>query len=119
MHPEIDAFRGFSRFYTRQLGTLNEGILQTRYSLTEARILYELAAKPGTTAAELGEALRLDQGYMSRTISKLHKSRLISRKPVLTDARRTALALTKAGHAEFEILDERSNHQVRDMLRPL
>jgi DNA-binding MarR family transcriptional regulator/GNAT superfamily N-acetyltransferase len=115
--PRILAFRAFSRFYTRQLGTLNEGLLETKYSLTEARILYELATKPNTTAGELAEHLRLDQGYMSRTLARLHKARLIARKALAADARQIGLSLTKTGQAEFKIIDDRSNGQVREILQ--
>jgi DNA-binding MarR family transcriptional regulator/GNAT superfamily N-acetyltransferase len=117
--PAIQAFRAFSRFYTRQIGTLNQGILETKYSLTEARVLYELASKPNTTAGELGEQLRLDQGYVSRTLSKLHRARLIGRKAVPADGRQTRLNLTRRGLAEFKVLDERSNNQVDDILKRL
>jgi DNA-binding MarR family transcriptional regulator/GNAT superfamily N-acetyltransferase len=116
---QIQAFRSFSRFYTRQIGTLNEGLLETRYSLTEARILYEVASKPNITATELGELLRLDQGYLSRVLSRLHESRLIARKTLSADARQTGLTLTQRGLAAFRTLNERSNDQVREILRRL
>jgi DNA-binding MarR family transcriptional regulator/GNAT superfamily N-acetyltransferase len=116
---QIQAFRAFSRFYTRLIGTLDEGLLQTKYSLTEARILYELASRPNLTATELGELLRLDQGYLSRTLAKLNQSRLVGKKPLPSDARQTQLRLTKKGLAEFGTLDSRSNAQVRDILNRL
>jgi len=116
---QIQAFRAFSRFYTRLIGTLDEGLLQTKYSLTEARILYELASRPNLSATELGELLRLDQGYLSRTVAKLHKSRLVSKKLLPSDARQTQLRLTKKGLAEFGTLDSRSNAQVREILNHL
>lgn len=116
---QIQTFRAFSRFYTRQIGTLNEGLLETRYSLTEARIMYELASKPNMTAGELGELLRLDRGYLSRVLSRLHESRLIARKTLASDARQAGLTLTKRGLAAFQTLDERSNGQVRGILKRL
>jgi DNA-binding MarR family transcriptional regulator/GNAT superfamily N-acetyltransferase len=119
MDSETETFRAFSRFYTRLLGTLNEGLLETKYSLTEARILYEIAATPDLTAATLCERLQLDQGYLSRTLAKLHKSRLIARKAVASDARQASLSLTKSGHEAFVELDERANNQVREILEPL
>jgi len=119
MNTEIETFRAFSRFYTRLLGTLNEVLLDTKYSLTEARILYEVAATPDLTAATLCERLQLDQGYLSRTLAKLHKSRLIARKAIASDARQTSLNLTRSGHEAFAELNERSNNQVREILEPL
>ena len=116
---QIQAFRAFSRFYTRLIGTLDEGLLQTKYSLTEARILYELASRPDLTATEVGERVRLDQGYLSRTVAKLHKSRLVSKKLLASAARQTQLRLTKKGLAEFGTLDSRSNAQVRGILNRL
>lgn len=117
--PQMQAFRAFNRFYTRQIGTLEEGMLETKYSLTEARILYELASKNTITATELVEKLRLDPGYVSRILAKLHESRLITKTAMPGDGRQMLLTLTKKGNAEFAILDERSNEHVRAILNRL
>jgi DNA-binding MarR family transcriptional regulator/GNAT superfamily N-acetyltransferase len=115
----VDACRKFNRFYTRQMGTLHEGLLTTKYSLTEARVLYELASRKQVTAAELAGDLRLDAGYLSRVLAKLRKSGLLTRKPAPHDSRQTLLGLSKRGGSEFAVLNERSNCEIRDMLKPL
>jgi DNA-binding MarR family transcriptional regulator/GNAT superfamily N-acetyltransferase len=119
INATIDACRKFNRFYTREIGTLNEGLLATKYSLTEARVLYELASRKQVTATELASELDLDTGYLSRVLAKLRKSGLLTGKPASHDSRQTLLALSKKGHSEFMVLNERSNCEIRDMLKPL
>ncbi len=113
---KVEAVRRFNRFYTRQIGVLQEGLLDSPFSLTEVRVLYELAHHEGVTATELCAALNLDAGYLSRILLKFEKRRWISRKPSASDRRQSMLALTNRGSAEFLPLEERSNQQVRRML---
>ncbi len=115
----IAAVRRFNRFYTRQIGLLDEGLLSSPLSLTEARTLYELAHLKQSTAAELCSALGLDPGYLSRILSGFEKKLLLEKKQSPTDARQTLLALTKKGRQVFEPLNARSDDQVRDILSRL
>src|ERR1700744_3591770 len=94
---ETATFRRFNRFYTRTIGTLSEGLLDSPYSLTEARILYELATRQEVTAKEIAGELTLDQGYLSRILRKFEDAGLIRKEPSATDARQAQLKLTHRG----------------------
>lgn len=115
----IEAVRRFSRFYTRQIGALEEGLLRTPFSLTEARVMYELGQRGTTTATELGQELGLDAGYLSRILRGFHERGLLDRRPSETDARQTRLTLTDAGRAAFAGLDAASRHDIGAMLGAL
>jgi len=115
----IAAIRRFNRFYTRHLGLLDEGFLNSSLSLTQMRVLYELANRKESTAAEVGNALGLDPGYLSRILSGFEKDNLIDKKESPHDTRQTLLALTKKGRQVFEPLNARSDQQVRDILSKL
>jgi DNA-binding MarR family transcriptional regulator/GNAT superfamily N-acetyltransferase len=110
------AVRHFNRFYTRQIGLLQQGLLSTPFSLTEVRLLYELAHREGVTATELSGDLSLDPGYLSRMLAKFEKRGWIQRKPSPGDRRQTFLTLTRKGSATLAPLEERSNAQVEEML---
>lgn len=116
---KVEAVRRFNRFYTRQIGVLQEGLLESPFSLTEVRVLYELAHHQGVSATELCAALNLDAGYLSRILHKFEKRGWISRKPSPSDRRQSILLLTRKGSAEFLPLEERSNQQVKRMLGEL
>jgi DNA-binding MarR family transcriptional regulator/N-acetylglutamate synthase-like GNAT family acetyltransferase len=113
------AVRRFNRFYTREIGVLNEGLLDSRLSLAEARVLYELAHGSGATANQLCGGLGLDAGYASRIVAGLRQRGLVSRSRSETDRRQFFLALTAAGKREFAELDRRSNREVRAKLEKL
>jgi DNA-binding MarR family transcriptional regulator/GNAT superfamily N-acetyltransferase len=115
----IEAVRRFSRFYTRHIGALEEGLLRTPFSLTEARVMYELGQRATTTATELGTELGLDAGYLSRILRGFHARGLLDRRPSQTDARQTRLSLTAAGRAAFAELDAASRHDIGAMLETL
>lgn len=115
----IAAVRRFNRFYTRQIGLLDEGLLSSPLSLTQARTLYELAHREQSTAAELCDALGLDPGYLSRILSGFEKNRLLEKKESPKDARQTLLALTKKGRQVFGPLNARSDEQVESILSKL
>lgn len=112
----IQSVRQFTRFYTRQLGILREGLLDSDYSLTEARVLYELAHRPNCTAKQIGEDLGLDSGYLSRILARFARSRMIRRERSRTDGREIVLHLTKAGRAAFTPLNRASNAQVAEIV---
>ncbi|TSE11399.1 MarR family transcriptional regulator [Mesorhizobium intechi] len=112
----IDAVRAFNRFYTRQIGLLDEGLLKSAFSLTEARVLYELAHRDGLTATDLGRDLGLDAGYVSRLLKKFERDDLISRSTLVSDARQSSIALTPSGRTAFAPLDKDSHDQVAALL---
>ena len=116
---QVDSVRQFNRFYTRQIGLLDKGYLSTAWTLTEARVLYELARGKDVTAAEIADELQLDMGYLSRILASFEKKGLVNRTVSRADARQRNLALTAKGRAVFQPLDRSAAHQVTDMLAPL
>ncbi|TJW40853.1 MAG: MarR family transcriptional regulator [Mesorhizobium sp.] len=112
----IDAVRAFNRFYTRQIGLLDEGWLKSAFSLTEARVLYELAHRDGLTATDLARDLGLDPGYLSRLLKKFEQRGLVERAATEADARRSSIALTPAGRQAFAPLNQGSHDQVAALL---
>lgn len=119
MPERIEAIRYFNRFYTRQIGVLEEGLLQSPYTLTEARIIYELAHHEQATATELASELKLDAGYLSRILRDLTQRGLIDKQPSETDGRQTVLSLTEEGQKAFAVLNSRSRNQIEEMLSGL
>jgi DNA-binding MarR family transcriptional regulator/N-acetylglutamate synthase-like GNAT family acetyltransferase len=117
--PRVDAVRRFNRLYTRRIGALRPGLLDSPFSLAEARLLYELAHRERPAAAELARDLGLDAGYLSRLLRGLERRRLISRERSQSDARQSLLSLTAAGRRTFATLDTRSSAEVRAMLGKL
>jgi len=117
--PRIEAVRGFNRFYTRRIGVLQEGLLQSAYSLAEVRVLYELAHRPGVTARDLARDLELDAGYLSRILRAFVRRGYVRRSTSDTDGRQRPLALTAEGKRAFAPLDRRSAKEVAAMLAPL
>ena len=115
----VNRVRRFTRFYTRRLGTLEEGLLGSQFSLAEARVLYELATRDGPTATEIGQVLGLDAGYLSRILRRFETRGLIERLRSQEDGRRSHLSLTPAGREAFGPLDEASRSQVCALLAPL
>ncbi|MCA1717440.1 MAG: bifunctional helix-turn-helix transcriptional regulator/GNAT family N-acetyltransferase [Actinobacteria bacterium] len=108
--------RHFNRFWTRQIGVLREGYLESPFSLTEVRVLYELAHREETTASELGEELGLDAGYLSRILRGFEKDGLIHKRPSEADGRRRLLRFTERGREAFAPLDARSRSEIGAML---
>ncbi|MDQ3936668.1 MAG: helix-turn-helix domain-containing GNAT family N-acetyltransferase [Actinomycetota bacterium] len=113
---QITAVRAFNRFYTSVAGLLREGLLGTDLTLTEARLVYDLAQRERTEVADLRETLGLDAGYLSRLIARLERRGLLTRARSDADARRQVLALTPAGRRKFELLDRRSAEEVGALL---
>ncbi|EST23263.1 bifunctional helix-turn-helix transcriptional regulator/GNAT family N-acetyltransferase [Streptomyces niveus] len=113
----IQEIRAFNRFYTNLIGALNYSKhLYTPYTLTESRLLYELAHTPGTDAAELRAELSLDAGYLSRMLTKFEREGLVERGPSEHDARRQRVTLTPQGRGTAALLDERSRDAVGALL---
>jgi DNA-binding MarR family transcriptional regulator/GNAT superfamily N-acetyltransferase len=119
MKDQVQTVRAFNRFYTRQIGLLNEGLYSSGYTLTEVRVLYELAHQPGTTPTDIASFLQLDQGYLSRILRKFEERGLVRRDASAEDARSYHLRLTELGEAAFNPLDSASSDQVRGVLDPL
>jgi DNA-binding MarR family transcriptional regulator/GNAT superfamily N-acetyltransferase len=115
----VDAVRGFNRFYTGVIGVLGDGLLRTPYSLTEARVLFELAQRDATEVAELRRALNLDAGYLSRLLARFAETGLITRERSGADARRQVVRLTAAGRAAFARLDAVAAADVERLLARL
>jgi len=116
----IAAVRRFSRFYTRQIGVLRKTYLDTPYTLSEMRVLYELAQGTadgdGPTASDIARALDLDAGYLSRVLRNFEKRGLLARKTSKADARQSHLSLTAKGRKTFAPAEQRSNKDVAEML---
>ena len=119
VEPQIASVRAFNRFYTRHLGLLAEGLHSSPYTLTEVRVLYELARGPGRAPSDIAAFLHLDQGYLSRILKKFEDRRLVRRERSSKDARSSQLSLTRAGKTEFAPLNRASSEQVRTLLAPL
>ena len=118
----IEAVRRFNRFYTRRIGVLHEGLLDSAFTLTECRILWELAHLvdgAGTTATDLGRLLGLDAGYLSRLLKSLKERDLVRATPSSADARQSLLQLSPAGKRALEPLERRSQQDVDAMLSGL
>ena len=119
LETRIDAVRRFNRFFTRRIGVLREGLLHSPYSLTEARVLFEIAHRDELTASDLWRELGLDPGYLSRILGRLEQSGLIVKARSETDGRRRLLSLTREGKDAFSLLDNRSREEVAEMLGDL
>jgi DNA-binding MarR family transcriptional regulator/N-acetylglutamate synthase-like GNAT family acetyltransferase len=115
----VAAVRRFNRFYTKQIGVLRKTYLDSPYSLGEMRVLYELAHRDELTASDIGRALDLDAGYLSRLLRNFQKRGLISRKTSAKDARQSHLSLTARGRKLFAPMEERSQRQAGAMLDKL
>jgi DNA-binding MarR family transcriptional regulator/GNAT superfamily N-acetyltransferase len=119
LQPRIEAVRRFTRFYTRQIGLLQEGLLRSPFSLTEARVIYELAHHEATTASHLSQELGLDPGYLSRIVRGFEERGLLERRPSERDGRQHLLALTDIGQEAFASLNAASRSQVAALLGEL
>ena len=111
--------RSFNRFYTRILGLLDKYILNSRYTLSEVRILYELATHENLTASNLIETLHIDKGYLSRIILDLRIKQLVQSRRSDEDGRSLELSLTKVGRKEFKVLNNASDQQLASILEKL
>jgi DNA-binding MarR family transcriptional regulator/GNAT superfamily N-acetyltransferase len=116
---QIAAVRRFSRFYTRKLGIIEPKLLDSPWTLQEARIIYEIAERQSCTATDLVRTLGLDAGFLSRTLQALQRRQIVARKPSKADRRVTELALTAKGRAAFSDLDSRSRSEVAALLKNL
>jgi DNA-binding MarR family transcriptional regulator len=118
-HSQIAAVRAFNRFYTRKLGVLGQHLMKSPYSLSEARVLYELAHRDDPSAKEIGSELGLDAGYLSRIVQSFDEDGLIVRTPLASDRRQYQLALTAKGRQAQAKLERSSQDEVGAMLAAL
>jgi DNA-binding MarR family transcriptional regulator/N-acetylglutamate synthase-like GNAT family acetyltransferase len=119
LEAKISAVRHFNRFFTRHIGVLREGLLHSPFSLTEVRILFELAHHDHLTASDLSRETGLDPGYLSRILSRFEEKGLIEKVRSEIDARQRLLSLTSEGRQVFMMLDRRSREEVAEMLGSL
>jgi DNA-binding MarR family transcriptional regulator/ribosomal protein S18 acetylase RimI-like enzyme len=117
--PRVEAVRRFNRLYTRRIGALQASHLDTPFSLTEARVLYELAHREEPTLSELAKELLLDAGYLSRLLRSLERRSLVARRRAAGDGRRQLLRLTGKGARAFAVLEGRTREEVGAMLKAL
>ncbi len=118
-NAHVDAVRQFNRFYTKQIGVLQEGLLGSPFSLTEVRVLYEIAHGPGVGAADLASRLRIDRGYLSRILARFQKSGIVRFESSAADGRRSLLSLTAKGKRTFDALEARQHEEVAALLAPV
>jgi len=122
-NPTLDrhvaAVRHFNRFYTRLIGVLEEGQAASSHSLTELRVLYELAHRDDPVAADLASDLGIDAGYLSRIIKKFARAGFVAKVASATDGRRQRLRLTEEGHAAFAPLERATERQIAALIAPL
>jgi DNA-binding MarR family transcriptional regulator/GNAT superfamily N-acetyltransferase len=115
----IAAIRSFNRFYTQKLGVLGQGLLDTPYTLSEARALYEIASRRRALATDLSSDLGIDFGYLSRILARFERSGLVRRERSARDQRKALLRLTDKGRRAFRVLDRRARAEVSGVLAPL
>lgn len=119
LENKVRAIRHFNRVFTRQIGVLREGLLHSPYSLTEARILFELRQRHDLTPSDVCRELGLDAGYLSRIVAQLEQQGLLERVRSETDGRQRLLRLTTEGESAAALLDQRSHDEIAEMLNDL
>jgi DNA-binding MarR family transcriptional regulator len=116
---DVALVREFNRFYTKQIGVLQDRLLESSYSLTEVRLLYELSHRPNCTAAELADILGINRGYLSRMLRRLEGLKLVEKTLSSTDKRQSLLTLTAKGRREYRPIDRRADDDVGRLLEGL
>jgi DNA-binding MarR family transcriptional regulator len=115
----VDEIRAFNRFYTTVIGVMNRHFLESTYSLTEVRIMFEVFHDPTATVRKIKTLLKIDEGYLSRTIDKLVTQGLVSKTQSKVDRRSYILSLSSRGKREFLKLNERQEQSVESMINHL
>ncbi|SHM61926.1 DNA-binding transcriptional regulator, MarR family [Chitinophaga jiangningensis] len=119
MKTVIDKFRDFNRYYTRILGLLDDHLLNSPYSLVEARILYEIHQQGPVSASQILSEVNMDKGYLSKVLKQFAKSRLISKQRSGEDARVSLISLTAKGLKSFHALNAASHEQIEQLISNL
>lgn len=115
----IAEMRAFNRFYTGIIGVLNEHILDSKFSLPEVRVLYELYHNGAMSASAIISLLHIDKGYLSRLLKQFEKQKLVHRKQSKEDARSSVVELTAVGRKEFEALNKVQDNRITNILHQL
>ncbi len=118
-NSSIDSIREFNRYYTDVIGLLDQHILDSPFSLAEARIIYELSHQPNCTASDLMIRLKMDKGQLSRILETFRRRGLTARKKSKLDGRAAHLSLTGKGQSEFEKLNQASNDQIGLLIKKI
>lgn len=119
LDQEIAAIRRFNRFYTERMSLLDETLLDSSFTLAQARVLFELGTRKNSSAAGLIETLGLDAGYLSRILRRFREQGLVSSRTAGDDARRAELSLTEKGRREFTAIDRKSRRSISALIAPL
>jgi DNA-binding MarR family transcriptional regulator/predicted N-acetyltransferase YhbS len=119
MRHQVSTIRAFNRFWTKAIGVLEAGLLDSPYSLTEVRVIFEVAQRDGISLTEVRKILRIDSGYLSRILTRLKQEGVVAAAPSGTDGRRQVLTLRSKGHDLFRELDGRASEEIQTMLSPL
>jgi len=119
LDQEIAAIRRFNRFYTERMSLLNETLLDSSFTLAQARVLFELGTRKTSSAADLIETLGLDAGYLSRILRRFREQGMVSSRAAGDDARRAELSLTEKGRREFAAIDRKSRRSISELIAPL
>jgi DNA-binding MarR family transcriptional regulator/GNAT superfamily N-acetyltransferase len=119
LQEKAETLRGFNRFYTQFIGVLSDGMLGSPYTLSEARVIFEIGRLEETTARELRGLLKMDSGYLSRILKRLHGAGLITREPAPADRRQRLLRLSGDGYNAYRYLVTRSQEQFEGVLQKL
>ena len=115
----IRELRAFNRFYTNIIGLLDGHFLNSKYSLPEVRVMFELNQNPDLTASDIIAMIDIDKGYLSRILRKLEKERLLVKMTSAADSRALALRLSAKGKKEFDVLNRASDKQIEHFLKAL
>ena len=119
VHEAVEEIRKFNRFYTNVIGIVNQYILHSHFSLSEARVLFEINSHGECTARQIMEKIAIDEGYLSRTVDKLVKAKLLKKTRSATDGRAYLLSLSAEGQREFEKINKASHAEVRALVENL
>ena len=115
----IQNIRAFNRFYTDVIGLLNKHLLDSDYSLSEVRVMYEIATGKEVQASQIMMAMSIDKSYLSRILKKLEKNGIVTKSLSVQDARAMSLSLTGEGQQLFDALNKASNHQINELIEKL
>lgn len=115
----ISNMRAFNRYYTNLIGLLDQGYLETQYTLTEARILFEISPVVKIDTSEIIDALLIDKSYLSRVLKKFEKNNLITRSKSEKDSRASQISLTEKGLSELNVLNTLADRQFEELLKDL